>query len=85
MSMADETVFDFLHSEVVNYVCQESNKDKKVCIIAHNQTNNQQLMFIILFQDEDLSNLEYIGFISGYKIIERQVLTVLLSSDRNFC
>ncbi|GLV40125.1 TRAPP subunit 33 [Carabus blaptoides fortunei] len=50
MSMADETVFDFLHSEVVNYVCQESNKDKK---------------------DEDLSNLEYIGFISGYKIIER--------------
>ncbi|KAB0803352.1 hypothetical protein PPYR_00322 [Photinus pyralis] len=47
----DDTLFEFLHSEVVNYVVDSniSNKDK----------------------EEDLSNLEYIGFSVGYKIIER--------------
>ncbi|XP_017769212.1 PREDICTED: trafficking protein particle complex subunit 6B [Nicrophorus vespilloides] len=51
--MADETVFDFLHSELVNYVIEQSelkNKDAK---------------------DEDLSNLEYLGFSTGYRMIER--------------
>lgn len=51
--MADETVFDFLHSELVNYVIEQNelkNKDAK---------------------DEDLSNLEYLGFSTGYRMIER--------------
>lgn len=32
--MADETVFDFLHSEVVNHVCRldDPNPDRKVLI-----------------------------------------------------
>lgn len=35
--MADESLFDFLHSEVINYVCnnKDSNEDKKV-ITTHN-------------------------------------------------
>ncbi|XP_019875216.1 trafficking protein particle complex subunit 6b [Aethina tumida] len=51
--MADDAIFDFLHSEIVNYVLErniEQNKDGK---------------------DEDLSNIEYIGFSTGYRIIER--------------
>lgn len=30
--MADETIFDFLHSEVVNHVCrlEDPNPDRKV-------------------------------------------------------
>lgn len=52
-AMAEETIFEFLHSEVINYVLEQNivkNKDAK---------------------DEDLSSLEYIGFSTGYKIIER--------------
>ncbi|KAF2881621.1 hypothetical protein ILUMI_24564 [Ignelater luminosus] len=49
----DDTLFEFLHFEVVNYVIEQnetSNKDSK---------------------EDDLSNLEYVGFSTGYKIIER--------------
>lgn len=48
--MADEVLFEFLHSELVSYVLASSEKDK-----TH----------------DDLSNLEYIGFSTGYRIIER--------------
>lgn len=51
--MADETIFEFLHAEIINYVVDQNeikNKDAK---------------------DEDLSDLEYIGFATGFKIIER--------------
>ncbi|KAJ9585683.1 hypothetical protein L9F63_002473, partial [Diploptera punctata] len=40
---------NFLHSELVNYVLANSEKDKK----------------------GDLSTLEYVGFSTGYRIIER--------------
>ncbi|XP_066249092.1 trafficking protein particle complex subunit 6b [Euwallacea similis] len=49
--MADDILFDLLHSEIVAYSLQNiDEKDKK---------------------DEDLSTLEYIGFSTGYRIIER--------------
>lgn len=49
----DDTLFEFLHSEVVNYVLDQ------------NELNNKDT------KEDDLSNLEYIGFSTGYKIIER--------------
>ncbi|GJQ78349.1 hypothetical protein Trydic_g22177 [Trypoxylus dichotomus] len=51
--MADETIFEFLHAEIVNY------------IITQNEVKNKES------KDEDLSDLEYIGFATGFKIIER--------------
>ncbi|KDR17521.1 trafficking protein particle complex subunit 6B [Zootermopsis nevadensis] len=48
--MADEVLFELLHSELVSYVLTNSEKDKK---------------------HGDLSTLEYIGFSTGYRIIER--------------
>ncbi|XP_066148806.1 trafficking protein particle complex subunit 6b [Euwallacea fornicatus] len=49
--MADDILFDLLHSEIVAYSLQNADeRDKK---------------------DEDLSTLEYIGFSTGYRIIER--------------
>lgn len=47
--VADEVLFEFIHSEFVNYTCK-SNENTKEC---------------------DLSSLEYAGFITGYRIIER--------------
>ncbi|XP_046997136.1 trafficking protein particle complex subunit 6b [Schistocerca americana] len=48
--MADEALFEYLHSELVAYAFKDCEKDK---------------------QASDLSTLEYIGFSSGYRIIER--------------
>ncbi|CAH1364628.1 hypothetical protein MTP99_000992 [Tenebrio molitor] len=51
--MSDDAIFEFLHSELINYVVNQNevkNKDGK---------------------DEDLSNIEYIGFSTGYRMIER--------------
>ncbi|KAK5648613.1 hypothetical protein RI129_003505 [Pyrocoelia pectoralis] len=47
----DDTLFEFIHSEIVNYVVDSNIRTKD--------------------EEEDLSNLEYIGFSVGYKIIER--------------
>ncbi|KAF7266752.1 hypothetical protein GWI33_019929 [Rhynchophorus ferrugineus] len=49
--MADDILFDLLHSEIVNYTFGNNDKKEK--------------------KDEDLSTLEYIGFSTGYRIIER--------------
>lgn len=46
--MADETVFDFLHSEVVNYVCNRSDtiEDKKVLEFVINlRINDINILF----------------------------------------
>ncbi|KAJ8944961.1 hypothetical protein NQ318_013109 [Aromia moschata] len=51
--MADESLFDFLHSEIVNYTLESDD------------TKNKEI------KDEDLSTLEYIGFSTGYRMIER--------------
>ncbi|XP_018579688.1 trafficking protein particle complex subunit 6B [Anoplophora glabripennis] len=51
--MADETLFELLHSEIVNYAL-ESNE------IKYKES-----------KDEDLSIIEYIGFSTGFRIIER--------------
>ncbi|CAH0550330.1 unnamed protein product [Brassicogethes aeneus] len=51
--MSDDALFDFLHSEIVNYV------------LERNQSQNKDA------KDEDLSNIEYIGFSTGYRMIER--------------
>ncbi|KAE8741369.1 hypothetical protein FOCC_FOCC013068 [Frankliniella occidentalis] len=48
--MADEALYEFLHSELVGYVTEKSAKENK---------------------KDDLSALEYMGFSSGYRIIER--------------
>ncbi|XP_067012785.1 trafficking protein particle complex subunit 6b [Anabrus simplex] len=53
--MADEASFDFLHAELVSYVISSLEKDEK-------EKENKQT---------DLSTLEYIGFSTGYRIIER--------------
>ncbi|KXJ69037.1 trafficking protein particle complex subunit 6b [Armigeres subalbatus] len=46
--MAEEAIFEYLHSEIVNYtLTKETNKEN------------------------DLSALEYIGYSTGYRIIER--------------
>jgi hypothetical protein len=57
--MSDDAIFEFLHSELINYVVNQNevkNKDGK---------------------DEDLSNIEYIGFSTGYRMIERYDLNSL--------
>ncbi|KFB44127.1 hypothetical protein ZHAS_00011962 [Anopheles sinensis] len=46
--MAEEAIFEFLHSEIVNYTLTKENS-----------------------KENDLSTLEYIGFTTGYRIIER--------------
>ncbi|CAG9862786.1 unnamed protein product [Phyllotreta striolata] len=51
--MADESLFDFLHNEIVNYILDKDD----------NKSNEGK--------EEDLSILEYIGFSTGYRIIER--------------
>lgn len=67
----DDTLFEFLHFEVVNYVIEQNetvNKDSKVSIFFKG-------MWVLfknpILQEDDLSNLEYVGFSTGYKIIER--------------
>ncbi|XP_075221614.1 trafficking protein particle complex subunit Trs33 [Lycorma delicatula] len=51
---ADDVLFEFIHSELVNYVTKEKS-DSSI-------ENAKQ---------SDLSTLEYTGFITGYRIIER--------------
>ncbi|XP_014092395.1 trafficking protein particle complex subunit 6b [Bactrocera oleae] len=45
--MSEDILFDFLHSEIVNYCLNNNNKEN------------------------DFSSLEYIGFNTGYRLIER--------------
>lgn len=52
--MADDSIFDLLHAEVVNYALSKNEKD----------LNRDE-------KEEDLSMIEYIGFSTGYRIIER--------------
>ncbi|XP_018333342.1 trafficking protein particle complex subunit 6B [Agrilus planipennis] len=52
MSMSDD-LFEFLHSEVINYSIQRNEIKKKES------------------KDDDLSNIEFIGFSTGFKVIER--------------
>ncbi|XP_045483248.1 trafficking protein particle complex subunit 6b [Harmonia axyridis] len=56
--MTEETIFDLLHSAVVDYVVQSDGKASENSIKAD-------------AKDEDLSKLEYIGFFTGYRMIER--------------
>ncbi|XP_008195502.1 trafficking protein particle complex subunit 6b [Tribolium castaneum] len=51
--MSDDTLFEFLHSEVINY------------FVSRNEDQNAE------GKDEDLSAIEYMGFSTGYRIIER--------------
>ncbi|KAK9883991.1 hypothetical protein WA026_004926 [Henosepilachna vigintioctopunctata] len=54
--MCDQSVFEIFHSELVNYVIQNNETQLKNTSKTHG---------------EDLSNLEYIGFSTGFRIIER--------------
>ncbi|RZF36399.1 hypothetical protein LSTR_LSTR002995 [Laodelphax striatellus] len=49
---ADDVLYEFIHSELVNYVTNKKNEDE------NSKTG-------------DLSPLEYAGFITGFRIIER--------------
>ncbi|XP_022907969.1 trafficking protein particle complex subunit 6b [Onthophagus taurus] len=51
--MGDETIFEFLHAEIINYTMNQNEIKKSDC------------------KDEELSDLEYIGFTTGFKMIER--------------
>ncbi|ETN65448.1 trafficking protein particle complex subunit 6B [Anopheles darlingi] len=48
VSMAEEAIFEFLHSEIVNYTLNKEHGKEK-----------------------DLSTLEFMGYTTGYRIIER--------------
>lgn len=105
--MAEPVLLELLHAEIVCYVTESSEKDKKVLnkITVHTSifltkksleylwvlciemnlhwfsviTFADQLLtdlivldrYFFLFQSDDLSTLEYMGFSSGYRIIER--------------
>ncbi|KAL3287185.1 hypothetical protein HHI36_001662 [Cryptolaemus montrouzieri] len=56
--MSEETVFELLHSELVNYVIQNNEKTPEYTEVSERK-------------EEDLSNLEYIGFFTGFRMIER--------------
>lgn len=67
--MAEEAIFEYLHSEIVNYtLTKDSNKVSSD--ILHRYTFETDLSKTIT-QENDLSALEYIGYSTGYRIIER--------------
>lgn len=63
--MFDEHIFDFLHSEIVNY----TSSDKVNVYLRKTVPIYSNL--ICPFQEKDLSTLEYIGYSTGYRLIER--------------
>lgn len=62
--MSEEILFDYLHSEVVSYCLND--KVRHLFAFLH-----EILILILNFQENDLANLEYIGYTTGYRIIER--------------
>lgn len=62
--MGDENLLEYLHFELVNYTVNE----KKVSL------NWNYFFFKLIFyffQENDTGTLEYLGFSTGYRIIER--------------
>ncbi|KAF6204210.1 hypothetical protein GE061_002550 [Apolygus lucorum] len=55
--VADEILLELLHAELVNYVCSNEPKEKEPSGQLNKHCN--------------LSTLEYFGFSTGYKLIER--------------
>lgn len=65
--MSEEILFDYLHSEVVSYCLNDKVKKQLI---------RRETLFLLInyfnnYQENDLANLEYIGYTTGYRIIER--------------
>ncbi|CAO1429026.1 unnamed protein product [Diamesa serratosioi] len=65
--MGDDNLLEYLHFEIVNYTVND--KKVRLTLLYFRKTVNNRL----IFQDNEskISNLEYIGFSTGYRIIER--------------
>ncbi|KAL5284888.1 TRAPPC6B family protein [Megaselia abdita] len=59
--MSEEILFDCLHSQIVNY-CLNVNKTAPESFTSQTQPPEKE---------KDLSTLEYIGYTTGYRLIER--------------
>lgn len=76
--MSEEIVFDCLHAEIVNY-CLDDNKVKLFVIPLNISVPCLQPALIL--QESDFSTLEYIGFTTGYRLIERMTRDVSRFKD----
>ena len=69
--MGDESLFEYMHFELVNY-CINGFNEKKVRRVSFKINKN----IILMLQENDnqvtkISNLEYVGFSTGYRLIEK--------------
>lgn len=67
--MLVETVFELLHSELVTYTTENKVRFRFWNVVhATHSLNSQNSIHI---QENDLSTLEYLGYSTGYRLIER--------------
>lgn len=62
--MSEDIIFDCLHAEIVNYCLEDK-------VTKGNDDFFQSIHIKTCFQENDLSTLEYIGFTTGFRLIER--------------
>lgn len=65
--MTEEVLFEFLHSQIVDYTTERNKVNRVTGVIFLKERNWREN----LLQENDLSALEYIGFTTGTRIIER--------------